>query len=171
VKNSKIKNLTILSLLLTLAIIMGYLEAIFPVPMVIPGMKLGLCNLVIVIVLYQYGYCKAFVITVLRVLIVGLLLMNAAMIAYSLCGAILSLSGMWILKRWKCFSVIGISIGGGVLHNIAQIIVAIFLISNLLILYYLPILLVTGMITGAMIGVLSKSIMQRLDRINVKGIS
>lgn len=143
-----------MAMLLALAVIMGYLEALIPVVPMIPGIKLGLANFVIVLVMYLFSFREAAVISALRIILVGFLLSNMSMILYSLAGAVLSLTVMALLKRTPHFSIYGISMAGGIMHNIGQLLVAGALMGFQAILWYVPFLLLAGMLAGLLIGFL-----------------
>lgn len=148
------KRLARMAMLLALAVIMGYLEALIPVVPMIPGIKLGLANFVIVLVMYLFSFREAAVISALRIILVGFLLSNMSMILYSLAGAVLSLTVMALLKRTPHFSIYGISMAGGIMHNIGQLLVAGALMGFQAILWYVPFLLLAGMLAGLLIGFL-----------------
>lgn len=154
--SNNIKKISHLAVFLSLAVIMGYLEALIPFDLGIPGIKLGLANLVIVMILYLYGVKEAFLITVLRVVLIGFLFMNLSMLLYSLVGTIFAIVIMIIIKKTDLFSVIGVSIAGGIFHNLGQILVAYFVLKSDALLGYLPWLLLSGMIAGWFIGFLVK---------------
>lgn len=155
------KKITISALMAALALIFSYIEVIIPFNPGIPGIKLGIANLVIIIALYYLGSKYAFTVNLVRVLIAGLLFTGFFGAAYSLAGALLSFAVMIFLKRTKLFSVVGISMAGGVAHNLGQLLVAAFLIANTKIFLYFPVLIFSGMISGAAIGVLSYLILKR----------
>lgn len=156
------KKITISALMAALALIFSYIEVIIPFNPGIPGIKLGIANLVIIVALYYLGSKYAFTVNLVRVLIAGLLFTGFFGAAYSLAGALLSFIVMIFLKRTKLFSVVGISMAGGVAHNLGQLFVAAFLIANTKIFLYFPVLIFSGMISGAAIGVLSYLILKRL---------
>lgn len=156
------KKITISALMAALALIFSYIEVIIPFNPGIPGIKLGIANLVIIVALYYLGSKYAFTVNLVRVLIAGLLFTGFFGAAYSLAGALLSFAVMIFLKRTKLFSVVGISMAGGVAHNLGQLFVAAFLIANTKIFLYFPVLIFSGMISGAAIGVLSYLILKRL---------
>lgn len=139
-----------------LAILMGYVEMLIPLPLLVPGMKLGLANVIIVIVLYHMDAKSAFFISLVRVLMSGLLFQGFAGLLYSLAGALLSLAVMVLLKKTGKVSITGVSVMGGVFHNIGQIIVAAAVVENIKMAYYLPFLLVTGVVTGFVIGAVAR---------------
>ena len=141
-----------------LAILMGYVEMLIPLPLLVPGMKLGLANVIIVIALYHMDIKSAFFISLVRVLMSGLLFQGFAGLLYSLAGALLSLGVMALLKKTGKVSITGVSVMGGVFHNVGQIIVAAAVVENIKMAYYLPFLLVTGVVTGFVIGAVALSL-------------
>lgn len=153
-----------LGMFTALAMILSYIESLFPVFYGIPGVKLGLANSMSLVILYLIGAPGAFCVSVIRVVLTGFLFGNLFSIAYSLSGAVLSLLVMTLMKRIPHFSIVGISMMGGIFHNVGQLIVAIFLVENLNLLYYLPVLLLSGMVTGLVIGLLSAEILKRLPK-------
>lgn len=134
-----------------LALIFSYVESLIPFHIGIPGAKLGLANLVIVIVLYKMNVKSAYLLSVTRVVLSGFIFGSMFGILYSLAGGLLSLTVMAVMRRTQGFSVIGVSIAGGVFHNIGQLIVAMIVVESYSASYYLPALLITGLITGLMI--------------------
>lgn len=151
-----------LGLFLALAILMGYIEAIIPVQMPLPGMKLGLPNLVIAAILYIYSWKEAVIISALRVVVIGFMFGNMFSIAYGLPGAVFSLLVMAILKRTDIFSIVGVSAAGGTAHNIAQTVVAFFIVKGFPVNWYLPILMIAGLIAGTLIGFADALIIPRI---------
>lgn len=145
-----------------LAMILSYIESLFPFFWGIPGVKLGLANSMSLTILYLLGVPAAFLISGIRIVLTGFLFGNAFSIIYSLAGALLSMSVMILLRKTRIFSIAGISMAGGIFHNIGQIIVAIVLVENLNLLYYLPVLLLSGAVTGWVIGLLSREIIKRI---------
>lgn len=157
-----VKRLTSSGILIALAMIFSYIESLIPFNFGIPGIKLGLANLVVVVAFYLFKPGQALAISLLRILLVTFTFGSLAVGIYSLAGGILSFAGMYLLHKVKGFSVIGVSVAGGVLHNIGQLIVAIFAVSNLKLAFYLPILLIAGVVTGALIGLAASLILSRL---------
>lgn len=145
-----------------LAMIFSYVEAILPINFGIPGMKLGLANLVIVTGLYYMSEKNVFLISLTRILLMGLLFGNGMSLVYSLAGGIFSYIIMVTLKKKTPLSVLSISVSGGIAHNIGQLAAAAFVVSNIHIFYYLPALLVAGLITGLLIGMISAKILKIL---------
>lgn len=146
------KRLTLAALLAALALIFSYVEAMIPSPVTIPGVKLGIANLVILIALYQLDIRYAFAINIVRILVSGLLFSGVFGMMYSLAGGVLSLIVMWLLKRTGLFSMVGVSMAGGVAHNIGQILVASIIVSDIRMFIYLPVLMFSGIISGILIG-------------------
>ena len=151
-----------LGLFTAVAIIFGYVETLIPVFAGIPGIKLGLANLSVLFILERYGFREAALVSAVRILVIGFLFGNLFSIAYSLAGAALSLTVMTLMKKWSGFSVMGISVAGGVSHNIGQLLVAVAIVENRSLLYYAPVLLVSGVITGLLIGWLTSETLKRV---------
>jgi heptaprenyl diphosphate synthase len=137
-----------------LALLMGYVEMMIPMPIAVPGIKLGLANVVVVLTLYFMDAKSAAFISLLRVLLSGLLFSGFSGFLYSMAGAIVSLIVMILLQKIKKFSIVGVSIAGGVSHNVGQILVACAVVQNAKLLYYFPWLLVAGVVTGFLIGII-----------------
>lgn len=161
-RTDKTKRLALCGMMAALGLIFSYVEAMIPISVGIPGVKLGVANLVIIVALYVLGGRYAFSINVIRILVAGLLFNGAFGALYSLAGACVSFLVMSILKRTGWFSVVGVSMAGGVAHNVGQILVAAVIIENLKIFVYFPVLLASGMITGIVIGVVAYTVMNRL---------
>ncbi len=147
---------------LALALILSYVESLIPFYFGIPGVKLGLANLIVVIMLYAVGVKEAFAISMLRILLSGFLFGNLFSILYSFAGGILSFFVMWLVKRTGKFHVMSVSICGGITHNIGQILVASVIVETYSIFYYIPVLLIAGLITGMLIGVIAGEVSDRL---------
>jgi heptaprenyl diphosphate synthase len=161
----KSKKLAFLGLLIALAFVLSYIEYMMPINIGIPGAKVGLANLVVVVALYTLGERDAFTLSIIRVLLVGLTFGNMAMMMYSAAGAALSFIAMFIVKRTGKLSQTGVSVIGGVFHNVGQIIVAIFVLETSAILYYLPFLVIIGTLSGVVIGLISGMIIVRVKKI------
>lgn len=151
----------------SLALILSYVELLIPINFGIPGMKLGLANLLVVILLYKGCPRDALLLSVIRILLSGLIFGNMFSIFYSLGGGLLSLAVMVFLKKTGQFTVAGISIGGGASHNVGQLLVAMFVVQTYQVGYYLPVLLIAGVITGAVIGILSSEVLKRTQSIRL----
>lgn len=158
------RHIAYLGLLLTLALILSYVESLIPVFVAIPGVKLGLANLVVLICLYAYPAKYALFLSIVRVIVAGLLFGNMFAILYSLAGALLSFSVMFLGKKLFKLGILGVSILGGVFHNIGQLLVAILVVSNYRIGYLFPYLLLSGILMGAFIGFISNMIVPYLKK-------
>lgn len=152
------------AMLTALAMIFGYVEALIPFNFGIPGVKLGLANLVIVVALYMLPAHQVFFIQLARIVVVSFLFGNLSMMLYSLAGGLLSFLVMSLLKKAGGFSVIGVSIAGGVTHNIGQLIVAMLVVQNMKIAYYASVLMIAGLITGGLIGMLAQRIQLHINQ-------
>ena len=148
-----------------LALIFSYVETLIPFQIGIPGVKLGLANLIIVIALYKMNLKETYLLSVTRIILSGVIFGNLFSIIYSLSGGLLSLSVMAFLKKQGGFSVMGISIAGGVMHNVGQLLVAMVIVETFSIIYYIPVLLIAGVITGLVIGVAANEMLKRLVNI------
>lgn len=145
-----------------LALIFSYVETLIPIQFGIPGVKLGLANLIIVIALYRMKLSEAYLLSIVRVLLAGFIFGNYFSIIYSLAGGLLSLTVMVLLRKKGGFSVIGVSIAGGVFHNIGQLIIASVIVETFSVMYYVPVLLIAGLVTGLLIGIASDGMLKRL---------
>lgn len=158
------KKTAYLGVMLALALICSYVEALIPIPIGIPGIKLGLANIVIVFALYSMGIKEAFALSVMRVTISGFMFGNVIAIAYAMTGGLLSLLVMYLLKKTDKLSCISVSIAGGIFHNIGQMIIATILVDNYYVLYYVPVLMIAGFITGACIGIVAQEVFIRIGK-------
>lgn len=156
------KKTAYMGIFLALALICSYIETLIPFHIGIPGVKLGLTNIVIVWALYLLGTKEALVISVLRIILSGMMFGNVFSIAYSLAGGLLSFVMMFLLKKTGKFKCVSVSVAGGIFHNIGQLFVAAAIVQNLSVLYYIPVLFVSGTITGLVIGVISQELILRV---------
>lgn len=157
----ELKQFTRLSMLLALSIVLSIIESMIPLlnGIMIPGLKLGLANIIIVFILYTYGVKEALYVSLLRVLLVGLLRTGLFNITFffSLSGAIISLLFMFGLKKFP-FSILGVSVVGSLGHSLGQVITAIIFLNNINLLYYLPWLLLFSIPTGICVGLLASKL-------------
>lgn len=153
-----------LGFFLAVALILSYVESLIPITFGIPGIKLGLPNLIVVLLLFgqRYGAKEALLVNSMRIILSGFLFSNLYAILYALAGAVFSFIAMLIGKRLRCFSMIGVSVLGGVFHNIGQAIVAMFVVETFAVSYYIPFLIVAGTITGALLGLIVMEIKEQL---------
>ena len=156
------KKTAFLGIFLALALICSYVESLIPFYFGIPGVKLGLANIVVVLMLYYTGAKEAFLVSMLRILLAGFLFGNLFSILYSFAGAVLSFFCMYVLKKMGKLNILSVSAAGGITHNLGQILVAAWIVENLNLFFYFPVLLLAGMITGVFIGIISREILIRL---------
>lgn len=152
-----------LGLFTALALILAYVEALLPpIFPAVPGIKMGLPNIIIIFLLYRRNAGTAAVVSLLRIALVTLLFGNAMMLMYSVAGGILSLLVMILLRRLDLLSTIGVSVAGGVFHNVGQILMAMLLLETAEIGYYLIVLTVTGVISGVLIGLCGSILIKKI---------
>lgn len=156
------KKTAYMGIFLALALICSYIETLIPFHIGIPGVKLGLTNIVIVWALYLLGAKEALMISVLRIILSGLMFGNAFSIAYSMAGGLLSFAIMYLFKKTKKFKCVSVSIAGGIFHNIGQLFVAAAIVQNYSIFYYIPVLFISGTLTGLLIGIISQELILRV---------
>ena len=163
-QKNKAGRLALLGLCTSLALILAYVEVLMP-PLyaAVPGIKLGLPNIVIVFILYKQGLPSATAVSLTRILLVSILFGNIMSLAYSIAGALLSLAAMALLKRADLFSIVGISVTGGILHNVGQILMAMYLFKTVQLGYYLIVLSVSGTIAGILIGLCGAVVVKRIN--------
>ncbi len=159
----KASKLSLAALSVSLAMILSFVESQIPAFVAIPGVKIGLTNIVVIYALYKLGWKYAAVISFVRVLLVGILFGKGVSIAYSLAGAAVSFVVMVLLMRAKVFSTAAVSVAGGVMHNMAQIGMACIIMETNLLTYYAPFLLISGTLAGIAIGVISAIMIKRVD--------
>lgn len=158
----KTQKLTVMALTTAIALVLSFIESQIPAFVAVPGVKMGLANIAIVYALYRLGWKEAALISLIRVVLVSLLFGSAASFLYSLAGAVLSLLGMALLKKTGKFTEIVVSVVGGVLHNIGQIAMASIILETDALRYYLPFLLVSGILAGVVIGLISGILIRRI---------
>ena len=161
----KIKKIVQLSMLTAIMVVLSYIESLFPILNgIVPGFKLGIGNIIVIITLYLYSFKEAFYVSILRIFVISILKTGFSItFLFSFLGTILSISTMTIAKKTK-LSIIGVSIVGAIFHNVGQIIIAV-LILNINMIYYLPILLLLSLFTGTIIGIISKEIIPEIKNL------
>ena len=157
------RKVALLSLTIALAMILSYVESQIPSAVAIPGVKMGLANLAVIFTLYKLGVKEAIVVSIVRVLMLATLFGNAVSLIYSISGATLALIVMFVLKATNKFSTVGVSVAGGVMHNVGQIIAACILLETDILKYYFPFLLVSGIASGIVIGLVSAALIKRVN--------
>lgn len=165
-KQNDRKRTAYFGVFLAFALILSYVESLIPFYFGVPGVKLGLANLAVVLVLYIYGWKEALMLNMMRVFLAGFLFGNLFMILYSLAGAAASFLVMCFLKGTKRFGITGVSMAGGVSHNVGQIAIAVFVTKTAGVAFYLPILLIAGVVTGLLIGLLADRMMLYTGRLD-----
>ena len=158
------KTVALMAMMIALAMIFSYVETMIPINFGIPGVKLGLANLVIVAAIYLFGGKQAFLISIVRIFLSGFMFGNLASIMYSLAGGLLSLAVMLLLKKKDKLSILTVSVMGGICHNIGQLIVAMLVVENLKLIFYVPVLLISGFLTGLLIGIVCRVILPAVKR-------
>lgn len=161
-KKMTTKKTAQLGVYIALAMILSYVESLIPFSFGIPGIKLGLTNVVTVIMMYTYGIPGALGVAVLRAVLSGFMFGNAFSIIYSVAGCVLSFIFMYILKKTNHFAIISVSAAGGVMHNVGQLIVAANIVKTYSVIYYAPVLIIAGVFTGIIIGIVSDEIVKRI---------
>lgn len=165
--DQRTRRLALSALFAALAMIFSYVEALIPMPVPVPGIKLGIANLVIIMAIYKLGFRYALSINCLRIVISGLLFSGVFGMIYSFAGGILSITVMYLLYRTKLFSMVGVSMAGGVMHNLGQLFTACLIMSSTSLMSYFPVLLFSGLFSGIFIGILAHLIYSRLPEFNL----
>ena len=160
------RKIVYIALLSALSIIFGYIESLFPAFITVPGIKLGISNIVILFALFFLDKPSVFLIMLVKVTVTSLLFSGMNMFFYSVSGGILSLIAMIAFKRYH-FSIYGISMAGGIFHNLGQLITASIMLNTHSVIYYLPILLISGLLVGWIIGAVCKIIVSRFENFRV----
>lgn len=163
---NKTKSIALLGACTAVALVLAYLEAILP-PLfpAVPGIKMGLPNIILVFLLYRRGPLFASSVSLLRILLVGMLFGNAMSILYSLAGGFLSMLLMILLSRLQWFSAVGVSVAGGVAHNIGQVLMAMLLLNTPQLAFYLAVLTVSGTIAGILIGICGGLLIKKVPKL------
>ena len=162
-RNNKVQQVALLGLLTSLMLVFGFIERQFPLPVPVPGIKLGLANSVLLYALYMLGIHQTIVLMLLKSLMSWLIYMNLSAMLYSFAGGVLSVAAMILVSRMKGVSPIGVSALGAVFFNIGQILMAAWVLGTpQLIVTYLPVLMVSGVLTGILTGVIAKLVMKHL---------
>lgn len=156
------KKVALYGVLIALAFVFSYVEALLPFSFAVPGMKVGLANLVVVAALYLLGVRTAFGVSVIRILLVGFTFGNLSTMMFSLSGGLLSFAVMAVCKNKTLLHVEGVSMAGGIAHNIGQLLVAAAVVESAALFYYVPVLLVSGLITGGLIGLVAGQLIKRI---------
>ena len=151
-----------IALMLAVAFVLSYIETLIPLSVGIPGVKAGLSNIPIMITLYTFGPLYAVMLSCVKVILVSVTFGSMSSFFYSFAGALLSIIAMTLIRKTDVFSTRGVSIIGGIMHNLGQIAVAIIIVENLKLLYYLPVLIISGVAAGLGIGLIADLIIKRI---------
>ncbi len=149
------KKTAFYGLFLALALVAGYVERLIPINLGVPGVKIGLANIVTMVLLYCVGWQAALIISGARIVLSGMLFGSGFAMVYSAAGALLSIAAMMLLKKTKKFRAVGVSVAGGIFHNVGQILVAMAVLETKSLIYYLPVLIISGLAAGVFVGILS----------------
>ena len=158
----KTKKLVTLAVTVSVAMILSFVESRIPSFVAIPGVKVGLANIAVIFALYKLGWREALAVSLVRVALIALLFGSVVSLAYSTAGAILSLAVMILLRKTGVFTELAVSVVGGITHNVGQILVAFLLLETGVVFYYLPFLLVSGIIAGIAVGVASSLLVKKV---------
>lgn len=164
-KKSSAQKVALYGVLIALAMVLSYVEMLIPLPVGIPGVKPGLANLVVFLALYTMTAREAFLISMVRILLVSITFGNGSAFLYSMAGGILSFLVMWIFQKKDFLLPTGVSIAGGIAHNVGQLLMAAVILENGAVFTYFPVLLAAGCITGGIIGFLGEQIRKRIIRV------
>ena len=164
-KKSSAQRVALYGVLIALAMVLSYVEMLIPLPVGIPGVKPGLANLVVFLALYTMTAREAFLISMVRILLVSITFGNGSAFLYSLAGGILSFLVMWSFQKKDFLLPAGVSIAGGIAHNVGQLLMAAVILENGAVFTYFPVLLAAGCITGGIIGFLGEQIRKRIIRV------
>lgn len=161
-------TVTVCGLLTALALIFSYIELLIPISIGIPGIKLGFANILIVYTVYKLGPGYAAVINICRILLGGILFGSVYSTLYALAGGVLSVMGMILLFKADIFSVCGVSMAGGVLHNLGQLAVAAFMVKTRQLFLYFPVLVFSGIAAGIFNGIISSVCLRKTEKLTIK---
>lgn len=159
------KKITEFGLLLSVSLILSYVETLIPVIIAVPGVKIGLANIITILILYRAGGKEAFFFMTLRVVLAGILFSGVSGILYGMTGGIFSITIMKLLMDNKAFSVLGVSIAGAICHNAGQILIAAFVMENINVLYYFAVLALTGTMSGLAMGYLGYLLLKQYNKL------
>lgn len=162
----KTKDITIIAVLTAVSVVISIIESYFTfIGNIVPGLKLGLANIVILFALYKFNFKTALIISSIRVFVVSLIRTGFGInFLFSLAGAIFSIVSMFLIKKTK-LSVVGISIVGSICHGVGQVLIGMFILDNYNVIYYLPYLLILSVPTGIIIGIVAKKLLKYTEKI------
>ena len=156
------RRLTQISIIISFALILSFIESRIPAFVAIPGVKVGLANIAVIFMLYKFGVREAITVSLVRVFIVALLFGTPVSLFYSISGAVLSFAVMLVLKQLTPLKEVTVSVAGGVMHNVGQIAAASIMLETNVVLYYLPFLLLSGTVAGIVVGIVAALLIQKI---------
>ncbi|MCL2853122.1 MAG: Gx transporter family protein [Defluviitaleaceae bacterium] len=162
---SRTRSIAITGIFVSFAVILSFLERLLPAPVPLPGIKLGLANIIVIIFLYRYGVKEAAKVQILRILLFSALFGGIGSAMYSFAGGALSLGAMTFFKKVGVFGVVGVSVAGGVFHNVGQIAIAAVVVQSAGLFAYLPALIISGQVAGLATGLVAFFALSRLRKI------
>ena len=162
------KKIAFIGMMTAVALMLSYLETFIPLNIGIPGIKIGLANVVTVAILYKTGIKEVYLVTVVRIILSGIIFSGLSTIIYGLMGAICSITVMYIVKKRCSFSETGVSVLGAIANNLGQIIIATIIVKNAYTLYYFPVLLISGTAFGVGIGLVAAILLRSIKRIDIR---
>ncbi len=163
--NSRLKKIVLTGVFSSLAILLGYLEQMIPLPIAFPGVKIGLSNICVLVALYIWGYKSALVLSLIKSIVCGVLFWGAGGAIYGISGAIFSFLIMALLVKFDLFGILGVSIAGALGHNLGQLLALYIMSGSFSFLYYMAVLGISGCIMGTVTGIVSGIVIDRLKRI------
>ena len=162
-KKNNTRRLTALALTVSFALILSFIESRIPAFVAIPGVKVGLANIAVIFTLYKFGIAPAAAVAGVRVTLMSFLFGTPITFLYSVAGSVLSFAAMILLKKLTPVSEVVVSVAGGIMHNIGQIIMASIVLGTNVVAYYLPFLLLSGTIAGIAVGIASALLIKKVD--------
>ena len=154
-KTTDVKMIAACALFTAIAMIFSYIESFLPIPFPVPGFRLGFANIAILAVLYLYGIKEAFIVNIIRIVLSSILFGNINSFFFSIAGGMISLAVMVLMKKTDKLSVIAVSAIGGIVHNIVQVIIAVWVLGSLAIAYLIPLFIIIGVVTGIVCGIVA----------------
>ncbi len=165
-RKSSAKTIALYGMFVAAAVLFGFVEHLVPLSFIAPGMKLGIANLVFLYLLCKDKFGMAFFVNLVRILLSALLFATPFSLAFSLTAGICSMLVMWLASRFRLFGVVGISVSGGVVHNLVQLVIAHFVVGSG-VWFYLPYLLIAGTVAGGLIGFVCWLLLQKTKRLDL----
>ncbi|HHT24145.1 MAG TPA: Gx transporter family protein [Clostridiaceae bacterium] len=159
----KTKRITFLAMLVAISMVLSYLESLLPQIYIVPGIKLGLANIPVMFAIFKLKPSDALLISGIRIFLLSILFRSFLSFIFSITGGLMSIAFMLLFKRMNTFSIMGISVIGGVTHNLGQILIAVFIVNTPGLLFYFPVLIITGTLAGIAIGLICNLLVNRIQ--------